>query len=138
MGEWPDALQEIIDEFSEVFDDMERFELLFEWAERIDQIPPEEWSKTTRVVGCQSEAHIRTEYRDSGFHLQGASDSQIVQGLMAITGIALHGLTPGEVTGFSPRYVEEMGLMQALSPSRANGFLNMFMKVQDEARAMLG
>lgn len=137
MSEWSTGLQEIIDEFCEVFDDMERYELLFEWAEKIDELPVEEWSKHTRVVGCQSEAHIRSELRDSGFHLQGASDSQIVQGLMAITSVALEGLTPTDVTCVSPSYVEEMGLMQALSPSRANGFLNMFMKVQDEARAMM-
>ena len=56
---------------------------------------------------------------------------------MAVTSIALEGLSADEVTGFSPYFVEQMGLMQALSPSRANGFLNMFMKVQDEARAML-
>ena len=74
MGEWPDGLQEIIDEFSEGFDDIERFEILFEWAQKIDELPVDEWTKETRVAGCQSEAHIRSEMRSTGFHLRAASD----------------------------------------------------------------
>ena len=112
MGEWPSKLQEIIDDFSDALDQMERYELLFEFAEEIDELDVSEWTDTTRVVGCQSEAHIVAEYRSTGFHLRGSSDSQIIQGLMAVTAIALEGLSPIEVTCFSPKFVSEMKVYQ--------------------------
>ncbi|RAH16548.1 MAG: hypothetical protein CMB56_000445 [Methanobacteriota archaeon] len=138
MTKWPPRIQEIINDFSEALDQMERYEMLFEYASEIDELKTSEWSNKTRVVGCQSEAHILVQFKNNGFHLKGGSDSQIIQGLMAITAIALEGMTPEEVTGFSPNFVSEMMVLQTLTPNRANGFLNMFMRIQDDAREMLG
>jgi len=112
--------------------------MLFELAEDIDELDHSEWTNKTRVVGCQSEAHIDIAFGGDGFHLRGSSDSQIIQGLMAVTAIALEGLTPEEVTGFSPNFASEMKVLETLTPNRANGFLNMFLRIQDEAREQLG
>ena len=137
-GSWPIRLQQIIDDFCEVEDSMERIEMLFEYAEEIDELPMSEWSEDTKVHGCQSEAHVLPMQNEDGtFHLQGASDAKLVQGLMAITAIAIEGLSPIEVATFSPDYTSEMGLMNALTPSRANGFRNMFRKVVHAAREMV-
>ena len=138
MGRWPEKLQEVIDDFSEALYQMERYEMLFELAEDIDELDHSEWTNKTRVVGCQSEAHIDIAFGGDGFHLRGSSDSQIIQGLMAVTAIALEGLTPEEVTGFSPNFASEMKVLETLTPNRANGFLNMFLRIQDEAREQLG
>jgi cysteine desulfuration protein SufE len=136
-GSWPIRLQQIIDEFSEVDDSMERIEMLFEYAQGIDELPMSEWCDDTKVHGCQSEAHVLPMQNDDGtFHLMGASDAKLVQGLMAITAIALEGLAPSEVAIFSSDYASEMGLMNALTPSRANGFRNMFRKVVLAAQEM--
>ena len=56
---------------------------------------------------------------------------------MAITAIAVNGLPPEEVACHDPSYVEEMGLSQILTPSRANGFMNMVKKVKDEASSLM-
>ena len=138
MSKWPEKVQEIIDDFSEALDQMERYEMLFEYATEIDELDVSEWTNKTRVVGCQSEAHIIVEFSENGFHLRGSSDSQIIQGLMSITAIVLEGLTPEEVTGFSPNFVSEMKVLETLTPNRANGFLNMFMRILDDAREQLG
>ena len=138
-GDWPEALVTIIEDFTEAFDANERYEMLFELAEQVDELPSDEWSTTTKVHGCQSEAHVMVGLNENGvFHLRGAADSRIVQGLIAITAIALDGLSVTQVSAFSPEFVEEMGLSSALSPSRANGFLNMFKKVQQEAASLEG
>lgn len=137
--EWPEALVEVIEDFTHAFDASERYEMLYEMAELVDELPTSEWNENTKVHGCQSEAHVRGELNQEGtFHLKGAADSRIVQGLIAITATALEGLNIEEVTKFSPAFVEEMGLSNALSPSRANGFLNMFKKVQEEAALLEG
>jgi len=136
--EWPEELLEIIDDFAAAFDSSERYEMLFELADDVDELPLSEWTSSTKVHGCQSEAHVLACLNvDGSFHLKGAADSKLVQGLISITATALEGLSLTEVAIFPPTYVEEMGLKDALSPSRANGFLNMFKKVQHEA-ALLG
>jgi cysteine desulfuration protein SufE len=138
-GDWPEALAAIIEDFTEAFDAKERYEMLFELAEQVDELPLEEWTAKTKVHGCQSEAHIMVGLNENGgFHLRGAADSRIVQGLIAITASALEGLSVTQVRAFSPKFVEEMGLSSALSPNRANGFLNMFKKVKEEATLLGG
>ena len=66
----------------------------------------------------------------------GSADAQIVQGLMAIAQKAVNGLPPAEVADFPVTFTRELGLMNSLSPNRANGFLNMFTRVRQEARKL--
>ncbi len=135
---WPPALQEIIDEFLDAGGQMDRYELLYEYAEQLDLLPQSEWTEESRVHGCQSEAHIAATLDENGrFYLRGASDAQIVQGLISITAMALNGLTLQQVVDFSPDFVKDMGVAGALTPSRANGFLNMFARVKQIAHSIL-
>ena len=55
---------------------------------------------------------------------------------MAITCLAVNGRLPLEVAEMEPTFVDEMGIKASLTPSRSNGFLNMFKRVQDEARSL--
>ncbi|MEC8978874.1 MAG: SufE family protein [Candidatus Thermoplasmatota archaeon] len=134
MNEWPTALQEIIEDFQDCFDRMERYELLFEYAKRMPHpLPIEEWTEQNRVQGCQSEAHVECVIDDNGFHIHGAADAQLVQGLMAVLAIGVDGLSPNEVSQLTPKFVDEMDVKASLTPSRANGFLNLFEMIRSEA-----
>ena len=135
---WPENLRKIIEEFKDCFDSMERYELLFEYAKKNpNSLSMEEWNEENQVLGCQSRAHVECMLDENGnFLLKTGADAQIVQGLMAITAIAVNGLSSFEVSKLSPNYVEEMGLKSSLTPSRANGFLNMFRRVISEAEVL--
>ena len=133
---WPDALQEAIEQFADVFDPMERYEMLFEWASEVNELPVEKWNDNNMIHGCQSDAHVECYVENELFYMRGGADAQIVQGLMAITCLAVNGRPPEEVVGIEPTFVDEMGLKASLTPSRSNGFLNMFKRVQDEARLL--
>ena len=132
---WPDHLDEVIEEFSACFDSMERYELLFQYARKNPSpLPTESWNERNQVHGCQSRAHIVCELDGDGrFHLSGGADAQIVQGLIAVTAMAVNGLAPSEVAELSPEFADAMGIRSSLTPSRANGFLNMFKRVKEEA-----
>ena len=134
---WPKALQEAIDTFADVFDPMERYEMLFEWAADVNELPDAEWNDSNMIHGCQSQAHVMCHLEDGLFYMRGGADAQIVQGLMAITCLAVNGRPPQEVVELQPTFVDEMGLKASLTPSRSNGFLNMFKRVQDEARSLM-
>ena len=135
---WQSHLDSIVEEFRDCFDSMERYELLFEYAKKHPSpLPLDEWNEENQVLGCQSRAHVKCSLDENGlFLLRAGADAQIVQGLMAITAIAVNGQSAIEVSKLSPKYVEEMGLKSSLTPSRANGFLNMFKRVVSEAEIL--
>ena len=137
--QWPEHLDPVVEEFEDCFDSMERYELLFEYAKKHPSpLPAEEWNESNQVHGCQSRAHVVCSIDESGkFLMRGGADAQIVQGLMCVTAMAVNGMTPENVSNLAPNYADAMGIRNSLTPSRANGFLNMFERVRSEAERML-
>ncbi|MBQ70199.1 MAG: cysteine desulfuration protein SufE [Euryarchaeota archaeon] len=131
---YPEALQELIEEFQSVEDKRERLEMLFELADEVLELPQDQWSEETRVKGCQSEAHVRISINEGRIQFLSSADARMVQGLMGILTIALDGLTPAQAVLIPPSFAEEMGLLNTLTPSRSNGFRNMYDKVMAELR----
>ena len=136
---WPEHLGPVVEEFEGCFDSMERYELLFEYAKKHPSpLPPEEWNDANQVHGCQSRAHVECIRDESGnFLMRGGADAQIVQGVMSVPAMAVNGMNPEEVSTMSPDYADAMGIRNSLTPSRANGFLNMFERVRSEAERMV-
>ncbi len=133
---WSPALQEVIDEFSEIEDAMERLEVLMDFAEEVDELPGEEWSDQNLVRGCQSRAHVVIEKRDGTMWMRAAADAKMVQGLMGILTIAVNGETADKVLELTPDFVVEMGVLNTLTPSRSNGFRTMFDMIQNVVKEM--
>ena len=125
-------LSELIEEFQDIDDKMERLEMVFDLADEVNLLPSEQWNDSTRVHGCQSEAHVKVEIVDSNVNFQSGADSKLVQGLMGILTMAIHGIDADEVLTLTPDFATEMGVLNTLSPSRSNGFRNMFDKVMNE------
>jgi len=117
---------------------MERLEMVFDLADEVNLLPHQEWSDLTRVVGCQSEAHVRVDVVDSCVNLESGADSKLVQGLMGILTLAIHGTEVTEALKLTPDFATEMGVLNTLSPSRSNGFRNMFDKVMREIEQTQG
>lgn len=126
------TLEELIEEFQDVEDKMERLEMVFELAEEVDFLELEFWNDLTRVRGCQSEAHILVSIENEVVKLKAGADSKLVQGLMGILTIALRDISPSKALKLTPDFAGEMGVLTSLSPSRSNGFRNMFDKVMNE------
>ena len=126
------TLEELIEEFQEVEDKMERLEMVFELSEEVDFLELEYWNDLTRVRGCQSEAHVLVTIESDLVKLKAGADSKLVQGLMGILTIALRNITPSKALEMTPEFAGEMGVLNSLSPSRSNGFRNMFDKVMKE------
>ena len=125
---------ELIEEFKEIDDKMERLEMVFDLADEVNLLPIEQWTDSTRVHGCQSEAHVKVEIIDSSVNFYSGADSKLVQGLMGILTMAIHGIDVDNALTLSPEFATEMGILNTLSPSRSNGFRNMFDKVMNEIR----
>ncbi|DAC38714.1 MAG TPA: SufE family protein [Candidatus Poseidoniales archaeon] len=131
---WPDSIQEIIEEFQEIEDQFERLEVLMDFAEEVDELPVEEWNDSNLVRGCQSVAHIEVSIRDELVWLRAAADAKMVQGLQGILSIAVNGASPEIVLQLTPDFAEEAGILVSLTPSRSNGFRTMFDMVQNRVK----
>lgn len=133
---YPEELAELIEEFQDIDDKMERLEMVFDMADEVIPFPPEHWTQATKVQGCQSEAHVKVELQDGKVLMLSGADAKLVQGLMGILSIAINGSAPAQALLLSPNFAEEMGILNSLSPSRSNGFRNMFDKVMTEIRIL--
>ena len=73
---WPEHLDDIVEEFKECFDSMERYELLFEYARKNPRpLPEEEWTEGNQILGCQSRAHVVCSLNEDGlFILRSGAD----------------------------------------------------------------
>ena len=126
------TLQDLIEEFQEVEDKMERLEMVFELSEEVDFLDIENWNDSTRVRGCQSEAHVKIDIDNERIIFKAGADSKLVQGLMGILTIALREVSPSQALELTPEFASDLGVLNSLSPSRSNGFRNMFDKVMKE------
>jgi len=131
---YPQALQELIDEFAEIEDKMEILEYVYDLSDEVVEFPSSDWNEKTRIMGCQSEAHLEVVVVDGIVELRSGADAKIVQGMMGIITIAINGRKAQDVLQLKPDFAQEMGILNSLSPSRSNGFRNIFDKVMSEVR----
>jgi len=129
---YPQQLMELIEDFKSIDDRMERLEYVFDLASEVNALPPSEWDDSTRITGCQSEAHVRVDLEDRNVRLYAGADSKLVQGLMGILTIAIDQQPIEAAQALTPDFAVEMGILNSLSPSRSNGFRNMFDKVMHD------
>ena len=129
---YPEQLTELIEDFKAIADRMERLEYVFDLASEVNELPEAEWNDSTRIQGCQSEAHVRVDVENNTVHLYAGADSKLVQGLMGILTIAIDQQPVETAQSLTPDFAVEMGILNSLSPSRSNGFRNMFDKVMKE------
>ncbi|MGB1568238.1 MAG: SufE family protein, partial [Candidatus Poseidoniaceae archaeon] len=117
---YPEQLSELIEDFKSIDDRMERLEYVFDLASEVNELPTNEWNDSTRINGCQSEAHVRVDVEDSHVHIYSGADSKLVQGLMGILTIAIDKQPVEMAQSLTPDFAVEMGILNSLSPSRSN------------------
>lgn len=133
----PDSLQEVVSVFAELTDTRSRLAKLIEWGNALPGLSGDEKVEEHKVPGCLSVVHIRVDCVDGLLQYQGDSDTILVKGLVALLVKGLSGLSPEEVLNLSPDFIRATGIKQSLVPSRANGFRNIFLRMQELAKEAL-
>jgi cysteine desulfuration protein SufE len=129
----PDALARIVERFQKRSNPKQRYEQLLWYAKRLKEMPEEDKSPENKVPGCTSVVYITANLEDGKVWYQGDSDAQLVKGLVALLIEGLNGLKPEEILQVSPDFIKDMGLNASLTPSRANGFYNIFQTMKKKA-----
>ena len=121
-----DELQEeVISEFSDFDDWMDKYQLLIDLGN--EQEPLEDKYKTEQnlIDGCQSRVWLQADMEDGKVIFQAESDALIVKGIVALLIRVLSGHTPQEILDANLYFIDKIGLREHLSPTRSNGLLAM-------------
>lgn len=122
---------EIIEEFSDFDDWMDKYQLLIDLGS--GQEPLDEAYKTDQnlIDGCQSRVWLQADLNDEGnIIFQAESDALIVKGIVSLLVRVLSGHTPDEILNSDLYFIEQIGLREHLSPTRSNGLLAMLKQMK--------
>jgi cysteine desulfuration protein SufE len=133
-----EALDRIVGRLAGTADPRRRYEYVLWLAKRLQPLPEEFRNEAFKVKGCVSQVYVVGQLVDGRLHWQGDSDAAITKGLLALLIEGLEGLTPQEAIAIDPGFIAATGLQASLTPSRANGFLNILKLMQAQAKALAG
>ena len=126
---------EVIEEFSDFDDWMDKYQLLIDLGN--EQEPLDEKYKTEQnlIDGCQSRVWLQADMEDGNVVFQAESDALIVKGIIALLSKVVSGHTPDEILNSDLYFIEKIGLKEHLSPTRSNGLLAMVKQMRMYALA---
>lgn len=127
------ALDAIVAKLRDCSDPRRRYDYVLWLAKKLPPAPESVQQEPNRVHGCASNVFVTPHLQDGILHWQGESDALITRGLLALLIQGLDGLSPEAVVAIDPAFIAETGLQASLTPSRANGFLNILRKMQAQA-----
>ena len=130
------ALDQIVQRLAGTADPRRRYEYVLWLAKKLEPLPEEFRNDAFKVKGCVSQVYVVGQLRDGKLHWQGDSDAAITKGLLALLIEGMEGLTPAQACAIDPAFIAATGLQASLTPSRANGFLNILRMMQSQAQVL--
>lgn len=122
--------QEIIEEFSLFEDWMQRYEYMIELGKSLPIIPEEFKTDDNIIKGCQSKVWVHAQLDQDKLQFSADSDAIITKGIIAILIRAFSNQHPKDILAADTDFIEEIGLKEHLSPTRANGLVSMIKQIK--------
>ncbi len=130
-----DIQDEIVDEFS-MFDDwMQRYEYIIELGKNLPLIKEEYKVDENLIKGCQSKVWLQGEKDNDKIVFTADSDAILTKGIIAILIRVFSNQTPKDIIDAEMDFIDEIGLKEHLSPTRANGLVSMIKNIKMYALA---
>ena len=126
---------EIIEEFEDMTDWMDRYAYIIDLGNTLAEYPDSEKTPQNLIEGCQSRVWIDAKESEGKIEFQADSDALIVKGIVALLMRVLNDRTPDEILEADLYFIDKIGLRDHLSPTRSNGLVAMVKQIRDYARA---
>ena len=126
---------EIIEEFSDLDDWMDRYQLLIDMGGETESLPDSDKVEQNLIDGCQSRVWLVCDEKEGRLYFRAESDALIVKGIVTLLIRVLSGHTPDEILDADLYFIEKIGLREHLSPTRSNGLLAMLKQMRAYAMA---
>lgn len=122
--------QELIDEFS-LFDDwMDKYEHLIELGKSLPLIDEALKTDDRIIKGCQSKVWLDAKLEGDKVVYTADSDAIITKGIIAVLIKVFSEQTPEAIVAADTGFIDEIGLKEHLSPTRANGLVSMIKQMK--------
>ncbi len=126
---------EIIDEFS-MFDDwMQRYEYIIDLGKKLPLIKEEFKTDDNIIKGCQSKVWLKGEENQENIVFTADSDAILTKGIIAILIRVFSNQKSADILNADMDFIDEIGLKEHLSPTRANGLVSMIKNIKMYALA---
>lgn len=128
-----EAKARVLEDFS-MFDQwLDKYEYLIELGKNLESFPEEHKTEDRLIKGCQSRVWLNYEKRDGRLWFSADSDAIITKGIISLLIGVYSGRTPQEIASDDFAFIEELGLRENLSPTRANGLASMIATIKKTA-----
>lgn len=122
--------EEIIDEFA-MFDDwMQRYEYLIDLGRSLPIIDEENKLDENLIKGCQSKVWLYANFEENQVKFTADSDAILTKGLVALLLRVYTDQKPKAILDADTEFINEIGLKEHLSPTRANGLVSMIKQIK--------
>lgn len=125
-----EAQDQVIEEFSEFFDWMDKYAYLIDLGNSLEPIDEKAKIQQNLIEGCQSRVWLNAEVQEGKIIFTAESDAVIVKGIISLLIRVLSGYTPDEILDADLYFIDKIGLKEHLSPTRANGLLSMVKQIK--------
>ena len=128
--------EEIIDEFS-MFDDwMDRYEYIIDLGKSLPLINERYKLDENLIKGCQSKVWLHSELNNDTLVFTADSDAILTKGIVALLLRVFSDQKAQDILGADTHFIDEIGLKEHLSPTRANGLVSMLKQIKMYAIAL--
>lgn len=128
-----EAKQRVLDDFS-IYDEwLDKYGYLIELGKELSDFPEELKTEDRLIKGCQSRVWLNAEMKDGVLEFTADSDAIITKGIISLLIGVYSGRSPQEIAADDFAFVEDLGLKENLSPTRANGLVSMIETIKRRA-----
>jgi len=122
--------KEIVDEFAFLDDWEQKYEYIIDLGKELKGLPNNKKTEENLIKGCQSKVWIDAEFRDGKLYFNADSDGILPKGIVSLLVSIYSGHSTQEILDSDFKFIEEIGLQEFLSPSRANGLMAMTKQIK--------
>lgn len=130
MAEIQSIQEEIVEEFSFFEDWMQRYEHMIELGKSLPLIAAENKTDDNIIKGCQSKVWVHAKLENEKLVFTADSDAIITKGIIALLIRVFSHQPPAAILNADTDFIDEIGLKEHLSPTRANGLLSMIKQMK--------
>lgn len=128
--------EEIIDEFS-MFDDwMDRYQYIIDLGKSLPLIDPAYKLDENLIKGCQSKVWLYSEIQEDKLVFTADSDAILTKGIVALLLRVYSNQKAEDILKADTNFIDQIGLKEHLSPTRANGLVSMIKQIKMYAIAL--
>jgi len=122
--------KEIIEDFDLFEDWMQRYEFIIEMGKSLPLINDNNKTEDNLIKGCQSKVWLHADYENEKLIFSADSDAILTKGIISLLLRVYSDQTPQNILKADPFFIDEIGLKEHLSPTRANGLLSMVKQIK--------